>query len=194
MPYETKQLALLFERLKDWDAVKSKVLEEDILQRNSLATRKRLFVELKRRIEQFNEDELRYFNDAPIEDVKILVFVGCLKSYRFIFEFIIEVIRQKYLLFDYQIETSDYNSFYESKAAASNKLNLLSETTQKKLRQVMFHMLAEVGLIESTKNYYITKPLVSEPIIHLLLDDDIMLLKALLLNDDEIDYYARRIK
>ena len=89
MPYETKQLALLFERLKDWDAVKSKVLEEDILQRNSLATRKRLFVELKRRIEQFNEDELRYFNDAPIEDVKILVFVGCLKSYRFIFEFII---------------------------------------------------------------------------------------------------------
>jgi len=182
-------MATLFEQTRDWEVVKQKVLEENLLQKNSLATRKRIYSELKKRIEKLSEDELRYFNTAPMEDLKILSFVGCLKSYRFIYEFVIEVVREKFLLFDYQIESSDYNSFFESKLAISQKLGSISETTQKKLRQVVYRILAEVGLIESTKNPCITKPLLSESIIHLLINDDIMLLKAMLVSDSEIEYY-----
>lgn len=189
LPYETKEISLLYNQIKNWKEVEQKVLEDNLLQRNSLSTRKRVFSELKKRINNFNEDELKYFNTASMEDVKVLSFIGCLKTYRFIYEFVIEVIREKFLIFDYQLEPCDYTSFLESKMALSKKLSSVSETTQKKLRQVLYNILAEVGLIENIKNPYITKPLLSESIIKLLINDDEKLLKALLLNDSEIEYY-----
>lgn len=189
LPYETKEISLLYNQIKNWKEVEQKVLEDNLLQRNSLSTRKRVFSELKKRINNFNEDELEYFNTASMEDVKVLSFIGCLKTYRFIYEFVIEVIREKFLIFDYQLEPCDYTSFLESKMALSKKLSSVSETTQKKLRQVLYNILAEVGLIENIKNPYITKPLLSESIIKLLINDDEKLLKALLLNDSEIEYY-----
>ncbi|RKX17637.1 MAG: hypothetical protein DRP35_10585, partial [Candidatus Zixiibacteriota bacterium] len=42
-------------------------------------------------------------------------------TYRLIFEFISEVIRDKYLMFDYLIMDSDYSKFIESKTNKSWK-------------------------------------------------------------------------
>lgn len=101
-----------------------------------------------------------------------------------------EVVREKYLIFDYQIEPSDFTGFVESKAASSKSLGKSSEATIAKLRQVMYRMFAEVGLVESTKHLYITKPLLPETVIRLFIKDDSIALKALLLNDDEIAHYV----
>ncbi|MEA2092026.1 MAG: DUF1819 family protein, partial [Campylobacterota bacterium] len=165
-------------------------VEEDALQKNTIATRKRYFRELKQRIELYTDDELKYFEEASMEEMRQLAFVGCLKRYRFLKEFLFEVIREKYLSFDYQIENSDYVSFYESKMTLSPNLSKASEATLKKLKQVMFKMFADIALIDSTKNHYIIKPMLSERIIQLVYNDDPMLLQALLLNNDEIMYYA----
>lgn len=172
--------------------MKSKVLNEDILQKPTLDSRKRIFSELKKRLVNLTLLELEYFRDAAMEDIKVLSFVSCLKTYRLIYEFIFEVLREKYLMFDYEILPSDYNSFIESKEVSSPKLSKISETTRHKLKQVLFLMLADIGLIESTKNHYITKPILSEAIVNLLLGDDPKLLSALLMNNDEIAHYAKR--
>jgi hypothetical protein len=191
MPTETKNVAELYLLLQDWDDVKAKVIDDDVLQKPTLDSRKRVFSELKKRLVNLTPQEMEHFRDASMDDVKVLSFVSCLKTYRLIYEFVFEVLRYKYLMFDYEIQSSDYNSFIESKEVSSPKLSSISETTSYKLKQVLFLILADIGLIESTKNHYITKPILSQTIIKILLSDDSKLLSALLMNNDEIAHYAK---
>jgi len=192
MPIETKNVVELYLQTQNWDEVKKKVIDDDILQKPTLDSRKRVFSELKKRLLNLTQPELEHFSDASMDDVKVLSLVSCLKTYRLMYEFVLEVIREKYLMFDYTIEPSDYSSFIESKEVSSPKLSGISETTHYKLKQVLFLILADVGLIESTKNHYITKPMLSEAVIKILLADNPKLLSALLMNNDEIAHYAKR--
>lgn len=192
MPIETKSVVELYLETENWDDVKSKVIDDNVLQKPTLDSRKRVFSELKKRLKYLTLLEMQHFKDASMDDVKILSFVSCLKAYRLIYEFVLEVIREKYFMFDYSIEPSDYTSFIESKEVSSPKLSAISETTSYKLKQVLFLMLADVGLIESTKNHYITKPMLSDAVIMILLSDSPKLLSALLMNNDDIAYYSKR--
>jgi len=192
MPIETKNVVELYLQTQDWDEVKKKVIDEDILQKPTLDSRKRVFSELKKRLVNLTPLELEHFSNASMDDVRVLSFVGCLKTYRLMYEFVLEVIREKYLMFDYTIEPSDYSSFIDSKEVASVKLSKISETTSYKLKQVLFLILADVGLVESTKHHYITKPMLSEAVAKTILADNPKLLSALLMNNDEIAYYSKR--
>ena len=176
----------------DWASVKKYVIENNTMQKSTQKTGLRIFNEIQKRLKNLTEEELAYFKDASMEEVKILSFVACIKTYKLIYEFALEVVREKFLLFDYNIEPSDYISFYESKEVSSKKLSTISEMTQYKLRQVMYLMFAEVNLIESTKNLYITKPLLSEALITILLKDSPKLLSVFLMNNDEIAFYEQR--
>jgi len=191
LPLETKIVVDLYLETSNWDDVKLKVIEDDVLQKPTLKTRKTVLGEIKKRVLHLTPLEMQHFHDASMDDIRVLSFVSCLKTYRLIYEFVIEVMREKYLLFDYEIQNSDYSSFYESKSIASEKLATVSESTQKKLKQVMISMLVDVGLIESKKNLYITKPLLSDAVIHILLADSPKLLSALLVSHDDIAYYTR---
>jgi len=182
----------LYLESQDWSVVKTKVIDDDVLQKPTLDSRKRVFSELKKRLLNLTPSELEHFRDASMDDVKVLSFVSCLKTYRLMYEFVLEVIREKYLMFDYTIEPSDYSSFIESKEVSSSKLSGISESTHYKLKQVLFLILADVGLIENTKNHYITKPMLSEAVINILLEDNPKLLSALLMNNDEIAHYSKR--
>ncbi len=185
-------IAKIYLDTKDWDSVKQYVIDNNTMQKSTHKTGIRIFSEIKKRLKNLTDEELEYFKDASIEEAKVLSFIGCLKTYRLIYEFALEVIREKFLLFDYNIEPSDYISFYESKEVSSKKLSTISEMTQYKLRQVMYLMFAEVSLIESTKNLYITKPLLSEALIAVLLKDSPKLLSIFLMNNDEIAFYKQR--
>jgi hypothetical protein len=177
---------------QNWNDAKARVIDDNILQKPTLDSRKRIFSEIKKRVMNLTTLEMNYLCNASMEDIKILTFISCLKTYRLIYEFVLEVLREKYLMFDYSIEPSDYISFIESKEVSSIKLSNISEATSYKLQQVMFLILSDVGLIESTKNHYITKPIVSDSVIKIVLLDDPILLSALLMNNDDIDYYKKR--
>ena len=137
MLHETDEVMKRYLEYKDWDKVKDLVIEENIMQKQSVSSRKRVFAVIKRRIESLTSNQLEFINEANSSDIRNLVFLSILKTYRFIFEFMAEVISKKVLMFDYKILNSDYETFFESKKYAVEQLENITEATQYKLKQVL---------------------------------------------------------
>ena len=186
--HETETVAKLYLELQDWDRVKVEVIEHNVLQKNALSTRKREYSEIKKRLSSLTEKEFALYSD-DIES-RYLAFLACVKTYRLIYEFVSEVLREKVLLFDDQILPSDYTSFFESKQAGADELNTISEVTEAKLRQVLFRILADVGLIDSVKGMRICVPMLPRDLIEAIIEDDPRLLSAFLVSDRDIQSYV----
>lgn len=192
MLHETDEVMKRYLEYKDWDKVKDLVIEENIMQKQSVSSRKRVFIEIKRRIESLTSSQLEFVNEANSSDIRNLVFLSILKTYRFIFEFMAEVISKKVLMFDYKILNSDYETFFESKKYAVEQLENITEATQYKLKQVLFRILEEAMVIDNTKSKNILKPHLSGEVIELIVKDNPVYLKAFLYTDYEIEKMKER--
>lgn len=192
--YEAETIANIYSKTLDWMSVEKQVVEENALQKGTVATRKREFIEFKKRFQTLTPQQLEFYQDATSSDVKNLTMLSCLKLYQFIYDFATEIMRNKLLLFDFQIINSDYESFYDSKRVAYDNLNTISEGTQNKLKQVMFKMFEQAGFIDGVKNKNIQKPYLSEELIKLIVQDDPKYLGAFLYSDNEINEHIKRYR
>ena len=190
--YESEVIAGLYLESNDWSLVSKSVIDENVLQKGSLSGRKRLFIELQKRLDTLTPTQLAFYASASSSDVRNLTMLSCFKLYGFIYDFATEVMRQKLLLFDFQVLNSNYESFYDSKAVNYENLNTISEATQKKLKQVMFKMFEQAGFIDSVKTKNIQKPYLSEELIELIVQDDPKYLSAFLYSDNEINEQIKR--
>lgn len=190
--YESEIIASLYSETHDWNEVRKYVVDDNAIQKDTLATRKRKFTEIRKRLDTLTLEQLFFYEEATSTDMKYLTLLSCYKLYQFIYDFSSEVIRNKLLLFDFQILNSDYESFYDSKRVAYDNLNTISEMTQKKLKQVMFKIYEQAGLIDSIKTKNIQKPYLSEELIKLIVQDDPKYLTAFLYSDNEIKDYMKR--
>ncbi len=59
--YESEIIANLFLETLDWQSVEQKVIEDNILQKGSIATRKREFIELKKRLETLTPEQIAFY-------------------------------------------------------------------------------------------------------------------------------------
>lgn len=191
---EAEIIANLYKEDNNWDNVSNEVIVENILQKGTISTRKREFIEFKKRVDTLTVEQLYYYEDAPSNDIKNLAILSCFKLYTFIFDFASEIMRNKLLLFDFKLLNSDYQLFYDSKRVAYNNLNTISESTQYKIKQVMFKMFEEAEFIDSVKDKNIQKPYLSVELIKLIIHDNPKYLRAFLYNDYEINEYIERYK
>lgn len=192
MLHETHEVIKKYLELKDWNKVKNIVIEENIMQKQSISSRKRVFVELKRRIESLTSNQLEFINEASSSEIRNLIFLSILKTYRFIFEFMVEVISKKVLMFDYKILNSDYEVFFESKKYSIEQLETITEATQYKLKQALFRILEEAMIVDSTKNKNIQKVHLSSEVCEMIIKDNPIYLKAFLFTDYEIEKMKER--
>ena len=186
MVHETEQITQLFSEYQDWKIIQNLVIDENILQKGTVSTRKREFSEIKKRLFHTNSTHIDYILTCTSDELKLYCLYLCSKSYRLIFEFIVEVLREKYFTFDYSILDSDYARFIEAKTANSNKLQNITEKTEYKLKQVIFRILEQSNLIDSAKSRNIQKPYVSEELVRLIAEDSPKYLACFLYADGEI--------
>lgn len=192
--YQAETIANLYKETLDWESVAKSVIEDDALQKVTIATRKREFMEFKKRLQTLTAEQLAYYEKASSSDIKNLTMLSCFKLYTFIYDFAAEIMRNKLLLFDFELLNSDYEAFYESKRVAYDNLNTISESTQYKLKQVMFKMFEQADFIDSVKTKNIQKPYLSEELIKLIVQDDPKYLSAFLYSDNEINKHTKRYK
>lgn len=192
--YESEIIANLYRETLDWDSVARSVIEDNALGKGTIATRKREFIEFKKRLQALTPEQLSYYERATSSDVKNLTMLSCFKLYQFIYDFATEIMRNKLLLFDFGLINSDYETFYDSKRVAYDNLNTISESTQYKLKQVMFKMFEQAGFFDSAKTKNIQKPYLGEELIKLIVQDDPKYLTAFLYNDNEISEHIKRFR
>lgn len=161
-------------------------LTNDQIGKEKESTNVRQFRELKHRLETLTTEEVDLLANGSLVDQKHVVLLAFCKTYRFISDFIVEVIRDKVLVYDFEIRESDYNSFINRKSFDHPELEGLTESSQTKIRTVLFRMLAEVGLIDNAKSKVIQPMLLSDELEKIIVKDDPQLLKIFLKSDREI--------
>jgi hypothetical protein len=162
-------------------------LTNDQIGKEKESTNVRQFRELKHRLKTLTTGEVDILVNGSLVDQKHVALLAICKTYRFISDFIVEVIRDKVLVYDFEIRESDYNSFINRKSFDHPELEGLTESSQTKIKTVLFRMLAEVGLIADAKSKVIQPVLLSDELEKVIVKDNPELLKIFLKSDKEIE-------
>ena len=183
---ETLVVAEELSRLQDWKATEASLVRHNLLNKVKAATFKREFQEIKKRLALLSSKQLEVLVQGDLEEAKAIVLLSLAKTYAIFRDFVIEVVRYKYLLFDRMLSESDYTRFYNTKSLEHPELEALSEATTKKVKQRMFTLLEQVGLISQTKDGIIQKPFLSTQVVEAIIEDDPALLSIFLCSAEEV--------
>ena len=156
------------------------------------ATGKRIYREVNKRLSYFNKQQLNLLVNSNLEIQKQLAFYATCKTYLFIRDFTVEVIREKCLVFDYLISEGDYISFLRRKQELHQEIEKLSDTSLKKIKQVTFRILEQAGLINNTKEKIIQPQILQKEIIDSIMLDNAEWLKIFLISDLDIENYINQ--
>lgn len=140
--------------------IRKKVLEENLFQYKFKSSISRRLSPLIKRVNSIDDKLLNMLLEDPLGYGVIINLYTIMKNDRLLFEFMDEVIREK-IEYNYGfIEKKDINIFFTAKAEQSEVVSGWSEQTIAKLKQVIFKVLSEVGMIEDIKTGKINRLLI----------------------------------
>jgi hypothetical protein len=124
-------------------------MDRNLLQARTLNTAKRVFQEISSRLKLLIDDEMNILDNSSRQEQNYILWLAVCKRYRFIHDFAVEVVREKFLRLDFQLNYQDYNVFFNTKAEWHEEMERLAQETQIKLRQLLFKMLREAELLSN---------------------------------------------
>jgi hypothetical protein len=144
---ESVNIAELFLKHNDWNAVKSEVLTQNILQARTHNTAKRVYSEICSRLKNLCDSELNLLVHGTTQEQGYLLWLAVCRRYKFIEDFATEIIHERYVSLNSSLQYSDFDSFFNSKSVWHSEMEAITSSTRSKLRQVAFKMLREAGLL-----------------------------------------------
>ncbi len=144
---ESVELAALYLDIGDWNAVRDKVIRENLLQSRTLNTLKRVCSEVISRLKTLSSEELELLVKTDPREQCYLLWLSVCRRYPFIAEFAVEVLRERYISLKSDLNPEDFDSFFNSKSQFRSELDRIRPATKAKLRQVLFKMLREADLL-----------------------------------------------
>lgn len=163
---ESVKLAELYLDHGDWSAVREKVIAENLLQTRTLNTLKRVCREVISRIRTLTQTELAFLVEASHQEQAYLLWIAVCRRYRFIADFAVEVLRERYITLKTDLTYEDFNSFFNRKSEWHPELDVITPATRSKLRQVLFKILRETDLL--TANNIINTAMLSPGLLELI--------------------------
>ena len=184
--HESVELAKLYLEYENWNDAVNSIVNSNVNKR-SISTIKRESSELVLRLKTLPENLLNRFVTTDADDSKIILLYSILKSYPIIKTFCIDVLYEKSLMMDFDIQEYEINTFFRLQEEQYKEFDTKTDATKYKLKQVIFKILADATLIRSTKEKTIVKPIIETNTANLILQDsDKSYLIALLQNEHEI--------
>jgi hypothetical protein len=147
---ESVNLASLFLELNDWNAVREKVISNNLLQARTLNTSKRICQEIISRLKTLEPPELDLLAHGTSQEQGYLLWLAVCRRYGFIGDFASEVLRERYISLKTDLQHEDFESFFDGKAEYHPEMDKITPATRKKLRQVLFNMMREADLLTDT--------------------------------------------
>ncbi|WP_061995749.1 DUF1819 family protein [Clostridium sp. ATCC 25772] len=158
--YEFKVVAKLKKEGFSDKEIRKRVLEENLFQYKFKSSISRRLSPLIKRVNSIDDNLLNMLLEDPLGYGVIINLYTIMKNDRLFFEFMDEVIREK-IEYNYGfIEKKDINIFFTAKAEQSDLVSGWSEQTIAKLKQVIFKILSEAGMIEDIKTGKINRLLI----------------------------------
>lgn len=147
--HESVMLAALYLELGDWNAVCENVIGKNLLQTRTLNTSKRIAWEILSRLKTLNTDELELLVKGDHQEQGYLLWLAVCRRYRFIAEFAVEVLRERYISLKMDLTADEFTIFFNGKSEWHPGLDGIRPASRNKLRQVLFRILREADLLNS---------------------------------------------
>ncbi len=148
---ESRKVAdLLIQGYRD-KALIEEILQDNILQKRSLVTARRQTRLIRDRLLPFDQDFWLMVRDATHEQTTQVLLCAAIKHSRLLGDFIRQVIHTQITIYKTSVSTRDWDQFFEQCELAQPSLAAWSASTRTKIRQVIFRMLAEAKIIDSTR-------------------------------------------
>ena len=152
---------------------------------NAESSQKRYLSEINKRLQKISVPVLEFYLTADEYSKKIIQFYAICRYYRIILEFMIDVVRNKWLHLDFELERYDYKSFLQNKLLETNQTEYITEKTLDKLTQVFFRMIIELGMYRGNT---FNKLNINHDLMAIIAKSgDNWFLDVMLLSDDEKD-------
>ncbi|MDV8002813.1 DUF1819 family protein [Rhodococcus sp. IEGM 1408] len=132
---------------RDWAKVRDVAVEENLLQSRTHSTGVRRVRETIKRMSVLSDREIEMLADITASERGNLMWAAACRRYDLIGEFAEEVLREHFLTLAGTVSYEDYDSFYRAKAMWHDELGAVTDLSYKKLRQVLFKMMVEAGLL-----------------------------------------------
>jgi hypothetical protein len=179
-------------RVNDMVLFASKYVNEGVAEFKSDkgTTNKRMVSEFKKRIDNLTRNQQLLFIEGDFSTQKHLAFLSACKTYSILRDFVIEVVREKFLIMDFNLTDTDYLSFIRRKEVDHDELAELTDLTQGKIKQVIFKILEQGGIIESIKSKEIQLQILERKTKRVIVDDNPEWLKIFLMSDSDIQSFV----
>jgi len=145
---ESVEVARLHLSSLSWDDTLAQAMADEVTSLPKVASRRRTLREIYNRISTFSPDELSFFVcDADRSERQALLWIASCRAYRFVREFATEVLQDRFLSYQLDLPLESFDMLYDAKAEWHEELEGLSRSTRLKLRQVLFRIMREAGII-----------------------------------------------
>ena len=176
--YEMRTTArLMAEGYSGADAI-AKICDENLFQYPTEKTVKRIAGACVKRLDGMNDETLVIaMATQPVDVAKQICLYAMMKNSRLIWEFMLTVIGEKYILKDTSFGKIDLNTFFLRLQEQDDAVATWSEQTITKLKQVITRVLVETEYLDSTRSEKIN-PVYLHPILENAIrsnNDDIIL-------------------
>lgn len=147
---ESVAVARLHREGEPWEQTMLRAMDEGATSLPKAASNRRTLREIANRLQTLSADERSFLLDeADRTDQQALLWLSTCRAYRFVREFALEVIRERHLSYQVDLPLESFDILLNAKAEWDEDLANLSTSTRKKLRQVLFRMMREAGVVTS---------------------------------------------
>jgi len=154
---ETISLSLYYKDDKI-ESISEQIVNNSLMKTNSQASRQRMIQEIKKRYLSVGENFYGHFDQFTIVEQKLIIFYSCMKTYKILFDFMLDVIIEKWLSMDLEVDIDDVERFLDKKSNVQNDIDGWSSQTRRKIITVLIRMLNEVGMLENNTLVQIEAP------------------------------------
>ncbi|RPE67328.1 putative inner membrane protein DUF1819 [Pacificibacter maritimus] len=149
---ESLEVARLHVEGEPWENTILRAMDEGATSLPKSASNRRSLREISNRLLKLTAEERSYFLEkADRSDQQALLWIAACRAYRFVREFAVEVVRERYLSYQLDLPLESFDILLAAKAEWDEGLAGLSRSTQLKLRQIMFRMMREAGIISEDR-------------------------------------------
>lgn len=144
---EAAVLAPFYTEHRDWVKVRDLAVKENLLQARTHSSGVRRVRETVKRLAVLADREVESLAEITASERGHLMWAAACRRYDLIGAFAEEVLRERFLTLAGTVTHEDYDAFYRAKAMWHDELDEVTELSYKKLRQVLFRMMVEAGLL-----------------------------------------------
>ena len=145
---ESVEVARLHVPQEPWEDTIRRALEQGTTTLPKAASNRRTLREISNRLLTLSDSERDFLiEQADRADRQALLWLATCRAYRFVREFAVEVIRERYMSYQYELPPESFDILLEAKAEWDDGLASLMTSTRLKLRQVLFRIMREAGII-----------------------------------------------